>query len=119
MQLSNLLTALPQCEIENEHEVEITQITSDSRQVVPGALFVAYPGVNVDGTRFIPQALERGAVAIVAESHPLPLPPGHPYPLITVPDARSALAHLVAAWHAFPSRKLRVVGVTGTDGKTT
>ena len=117
MNLSSLLRALPAYQIENDRDVEITQITSDSRQVTPGALFVAYPGVNVDGARYIPQALERGAVAIVTQS----LPHSHTYtlPIITVPNARAALAHLTAAWHDFPSRKLRVIGITGTDGKTT
>jgi UDP-N-acetylmuramoyl-L-alanyl-D-glutamate--2,6-diaminopimelate ligase len=116
MNLSSLLHALPAYQIENEREIEISQITSDSRQVTPGALFVAYPGVSVDGTHYIPQALERGAVAVVAE-HPLASP--IPCPRILVPDARAALAYLVAAWNDFPSRQLRVVGITGTDGKTT
>ncbi len=116
MNLLSLLRALPVYQIQNERDVEITQITSDSRQVAPGALFVAYPGVNVDGARFISEAIQRGAVAIVAETQPLSTV--H-CPLITVPNARSALAHLVAAWHDFPSRKLRVIGITGTDGKTT
>ncbi|MCL4489456.1 MAG: UDP-N-acetylmuramoyl-L-alanyl-D-glutamate--2,6-diaminopimelate ligase [Chloroflexi bacterium] len=116
MNLSTLLRALPAHQIKNRLDVEITSITSDSRQVIPGALFVAYPGVNVDGTAFIPQALERGAAAIVAEQLP-----GFSVscPLVLVPNARSALAYLVAAWHDFPSRKLKVIGITGTDGKTT
>lgn len=116
MKLSSLLPTLPAYEIENERDVKIAQVTADSRQVQPGALFVAYPGVSVDGARFISHALERGAVAIVAEKRP---PAPLPCPLVLVPNARIALAHLAAAWHDFPSRKLRVIGVTGTDGKTT
>jgi len=116
MKLSSLLPALPAYQIANARDVDITHITADSRAVTPGALFVAYPGVTVDGARFIPEALQRGAVAIVTET--VPLSTAH-CPLITVPNARAALAHLAAAWHAFPSRKLRVIGVTGTDGKTT
>ena len=122
MNLSSLLRALPAYQIQNERDVDITKVTSvthitpDSRQVTPGALFAAIPGVNVDGARFIPEAISRGAVAIVTET--VPLSTVH-CPLITVPNARSALAHLSAAWHDFPSRKLRVIGVTGTDGKTT
>ena len=115
MNLSSLLPALPAYQIENDRDIEITQITSDSRQVTPGALFVAYPGVHVDGARFIPDAIQRGAVAIVAESPISNLQS----PFIQVPNARAALAHLTAAWHDFPSRKLRVIGITGTDGKTT
>jgi UDP-N-acetylmuramoyl-L-alanyl-D-glutamate--2,6-diaminopimelate ligase len=123
MNLSSLLRALSEYRIENARDIEITRITSDSRQVTPGALFVAYPGVSVDGARFIPDALQRGAVAIVAE-HTSPAIAEHSsgtalYPLITVPNARAALARLAAAWYDFPSRKLRVIGVTGTDGKTT
>ncbi len=115
MNLPSLLRALPTYEIQNKRDLEITQITADSRQVQPGALFVAIPGVNVDGAQFIPEAIQRGAVAIVTHS---PIPTYH-LPIVIVPDARVALAHLSAAWHDFPSRKLRVVGVTGTDGKTT
>ena len=115
MNLSSLLRALPAFQIHNERDLDITRITPDSRQVIPGALFVAIPGVNVDGARFIPDALQRGAAAIVSES---PISNLHS-PIIQVPNARAALAHLSAAWHDFPSRKLRVIGVTGTDGKTT
>jgi UDP-N-acetylmuramoyl-L-alanyl-D-glutamate--2,6-diaminopimelate ligase len=108
----------------SERDVDITHITADSRQVIPGALFVAYPGVNVDGARFVPDAIARGAAAIVIESHGVAANADYPLstvhcPLVTVPNARAALAHLSAAWHDFPSRKLRVIGVTGTDGKTT
>ncbi len=97
----------------------ITRITDDSRKVEPGTLFVAVRGIRVDGHRFIPQALERGAVAIVGEveREHLPLPPDFPY--VRVSDAREALGWLHAAWHGFPSRKMVVAGITGTDGKTT
>ncbi len=115
MNLSSLLRALSAYASQNERDLEITQITADSRQVEPGALFVAYPGVNVDGAQFIQEAIRRGAVAIVTQS---PIS-NYQLPIVTVPDARVALAHLAAAWHDFPSRKLRVIGVTGTDGKTT
>lgn len=115
MNLSSLLRALPAYASQNERDLEITQITADSRQVKPGALFVAYPGINVDGAQFITEAVQRGAVAIITQS---PIS-NYQLPTVTVPDARVALAHLAAAWHDFPSRKLRVIGVTGTDGKTT
>jgi UDP-N-acetylmuramoyl-L-alanyl-D-glutamate--2,6-diaminopimelate ligase len=118
MKLAQLLRALTQYETRNTHEVEITGITPDSRKVMPGALFVAIRGVQVDGVRFVPDAIARGAVAVVAESPP---PDSHTpaLPYIIVPNSRSALAHLSAAWHNYPSRNLRVIGVTGTDGKTT
>lgn len=97
----------------------IAGITDDSRQVQPGFLFVAVPGVAVDGHSFIPNALKAGAAIVVGEkaAETLPLPSGVPY--LRVADARKALGWLHAAWHGFPSRKLVLVGVTGTDGKTT
>jgi UDP-N-acetylmuramoyl-L-alanyl-D-glutamate--2,6-diaminopimelate ligase len=67
MKLSQLVAALPLLDTPPQSDPDITLITTDSRKVVPGALFVAYPGVSVDGHRFIPQALERGAMAIVGE----------------------------------------------------
>ena len=115
MQFSELVAALPHASVQIQGDARIEGITSDSRQVGPGSLFVAYRGVAVDGHRFIPQALANGAVAVVAEQPP----PGLSVPLVVVPDGREALAHLAAAWHDFPARKLTVVGVTGTDGKTT
>ena len=100
-------------------EVDITHIAEDSRRVEPGALFVAVAGSVHDGHRFIPQALERGAVAVAGsrEQRPDELPEGIPY--LHVPDSRVAVARLSAAYFGYPSRKLQVIGVTGTDGKTT
>ena len=113
--LSELIAALPHAGVQGNTDILIAAITNDSRQVQPGSLFVAYRGVAVDGHDFIPQALANGAAAIVAERRL----DGLPVPLIVVPDGREALAHLAAAWHGFPARRLTIVGVTGTDGKTT
>ncbi len=98
----------------SQPDLPITQVVADSRQVQPGALFVAYRGVQVDGHRFIDAAIQRGAVAVLGEK-PLHLP----VPYLQVPDARYALGLLAAAWHGWPGRRLGVIGVTGTDGKTT
>lgn len=95
-------------------DLPITHITADSRQVQPGALFVAYRGVARDGHEFIPQAIAAGAVAVVGERE---LNPGVPY--LRVSEGRRALGLLCAAWEGFPARRLGVIGVTGTDGKTT
>lgn len=114
MKLSALITALPHVDCLSSGDPEIALIASDSRQVTPGALFVAYRGVHVDGHRFIDDAVRRGAVAIVGERDQVP-----PVPYFQVPDAREALAYLSASWHGFPARKLVMIGVTGTDGKTT
>lgn len=95
----------------------VTAVVSDSRKVTPGALFVAMTGGSADGHRFIPDAIARGAAAVVGER-----PPGgasYPVPYLQVENARQSLAWLAAAFHDFPGRKLTVLGVTGTDGKTT
>lgn len=121
MRLSQLTFSLTDSVQYGLGDPEITAITADSRQVRPGALFVAVSGVRVDGHDFIGQAVQRGAAAIVGE---LPPTEGDTFsaaeiPYIQVADSRSALAWLAAAWHDFPARKLTVIGVTGTDGKTT
>ena len=100
-------------------EVDITHIAEDSRQSRPGTLFVAVRGSVHDGHTFIPDALKRGAVAVAGEHEERPgdLPEGVPY--VRVPDDRRAVSRLAAAFFGHPSRKLQVVGITGTDGKTT
>lgn len=111
-----LITALARVELHHWRPLSIRSVVCDSRQVQAGDLFVAIPGVAVDGHDFVPQALAAGAVAIVAERL---VPELCGIPTAIVPDAREALAFLHAAWNGFPARKLRVIGVTGTDGKTT
>jgi UDP-N-acetylmuramoyl-L-alanyl-D-glutamate--2,6-diaminopimelate ligase len=93
----------------------IEQVVLDSRRATPGTLFAALPGLRADGRAFATDAVARGTVAILAE-RPVPL---LAVPQLVVSDAREAVA-LAAAWHAgYPSRRLGVVGITGTDGKTT
>lgn len=94
----------------------VTAIAYDSRRVVPGSLFVAIRGFRQDGNAFVPEALSRGAVAIVSEN---PWPPDFPRAWLQVADARRALAELAAAFYDNPSRALTLIGVTGTNGKTT
>lgn len=118
MRLSQLLTALPENRTRGDLRVSVHGLSYDSRQVQPGDLFVAVTGLEADGHEFVPQAVERGAVAVVAERDSTLLGPTE-LPLIVVPDSRAALAHLAAAWHGYPARRMRIVGVTGTDGKTT
>jgi len=93
-----------------------TAIAYDSRQVKPGAIFVALRGVHADGARFAPQAIANGAAAVVAESAPLA---GISVPWLRVPNARAALAELAAGFFGDPSEELALVGITGTNGKTT
>src|SRR5690349_15007594 len=95
--------------------VQVTGIAMDNRKVQPGDLFVALKGGSADGHDFIPDAIERGAAAVVGERELAVL--GAPY--IRVENSRRALTYLAAAFYGNPGRKLTVIGVTGTDGKTT
>jgi len=90
------------------------EVCYDSRRVRPGSLFVAIPGLREDGLRYVESALKRGAVAVAAE-----VPPTLPVPWIQVSNARRALAGFSAALLGDPAERLELVGVTGTNGKTT
>lgn len=97
-------------------DVEISGIATDSRKVSPGDVFFALTGDTVDGHRFIPQAIENGAAAVVGTQPELSLR----VPYVQVEgDDREALAQFAASFYGHPSRKLVVIGITGTDGKTT
>ncbi len=102
-------------------DLSIIDVTGDSRMVVPGSLFVAIAGAAYDGHRAIPDAIERGAVAVVGtaslqELAGLGIVPTVPY--LQVADSRVALARCSAALYDYPSRAVPVIGITGTDGKT-
>jgi UDP-N-acetylmuramoyl-L-alanyl-D-glutamate--2,6-diaminopimelate ligase len=117
MRWAEVKAALPEARfVADGAALEVTSIVCDSRQAGPGSLFVAVPGVNVDGHRYLSDATERGAIGAVVERADA-LPDG--LPAAIVPDSRSALARLAAAWQGYPARQLRVIGVTGTEGKTT
>ncbi|HDQ70895.1 MAG TPA: UDP-N-acetylmuramoyl-L-alanyl-D-glutamate--2,6-diaminopimelate ligase, partial [Chloroflexi bacterium] len=118
--LKRLTAALPTVLDQIGDDVDVRAITVDSRRAQVGDLFVAIPGVNVDGHRFIPQAVAAGARIVVGEREAaeLPLHPGGAFTYVRVPNAREAWAWLCAAWHDFPSRQMTLIGVTGTDGKT-
>jgi len=94
---------------------EVTALAYDSRRVKPGTLFFAVPGVHVDGHDFAAAAVESGAIGLVVE-HELP---DASVPQLVVDRSRRALADAADAWFGRPSEKLRVIGITGTDGKTT
>ncbi|TMD58547.1 MAG: UDP-N-acetylmuramoyl-L-alanyl-D-glutamate--2,6-diaminopimelate ligase [Chloroflexi bacterium] len=114
MRLSLLLAAAGARLDEKETDVEVRSIAYDSRRVEPGALFVAIPGFHRDGHEFVADALSRGAVAVVAERAVRA-----PAPVAVVADARLALSAIAAEFFDHPTRRLPMVGVTGTDGKTT
>jgi UDP-N-acetylmuramoyl-L-alanyl-D-glutamate--2,6-diaminopimelate ligase len=115
MHLRSLLQELPELPPRCPTDIEIGSLASDSRQVSPGALFVAVRGRTVDGHRFLREAVAKGAAAAVGES----LDPGLGIPYFQVSDSRLALARLAAAWYGHPARRMVMIGVTGTDGKTT
>ncbi|MGE5360538.1 MAG: Mur ligase family protein [Bacteroidales bacterium] len=95
---------------------DILGVTEDSREVQPGWLFVAVPGTRMDGHHFVGDAIARGAAALVLQ-HAVEAP-GH-IPTLVVPSARAALAELAARFHGYPAQQLRMIGFTGTFGKTT
>lgn len=97
-------------------EALVTGLAYDSRKVRPGDLFLCVRGFRVDGHAFAPEAVARGAAAVVAERVEA-VPPG--VPAVLVPDTRRAMGPLAARFHGHPSRSLGLVGVTGTNGKTT
>ncbi len=94
----------------------ISGITFDSRAVAPGYLFVATKGTHVDGHNYITKAIESGALAIVCETIPVQIPEGITF--ILVKNSQAVLGELAAAFYNFPSKKLKVIGITGTNGKT-
>lgn len=114
MLLMDLLHELETMETNVDLNVDITGIHNDCRRVTPGGLFVAIAGAVHDGHSFISQALDNGARAVVCEK---PVIGGVPY--IVVPDTREALYRLGSAFMGHPARRLKMVGVTGTNGKTT
>jgi len=112
-----LLDALPDKTVLGRPPATVTGIAYDSRKVAPGECFVAVAGYKQDGRRYIADALARGAALVVAEgADPLA---DQPTPRVLVPAAREALARLADAYWAHPSRALTLVGITGTNGKTT
>jgi UDP-N-acetylmuramoyl-L-alanyl-D-glutamate--2,6-diaminopimelate ligase len=117
MPTTTLLDALPDKTVVGSLPAGVTGVAYDSRKVAAGALFVAIPGFKQDGRKFAADALGRGAAVVVAEgADPLP---GSAAARVLVPSSREALARLADAYHGHPSRRLSVIGITGTNGKTT
>src|SRR5438270_1436234 len=115
MQLKNLLAAIPVREIIGPTDCAVESIAYDSRRVQKNGLFVALRGEKSDGHDFIGQAIDKGAIAIVterAEKHPRAT-------CLVVADSRRSLADLAVTFYGFPARRLKLAGVTGTNGKTT
>src|SRR3989441_10214643 len=114
--MSDLLAALPEKRVIGEPPRSVSSIAGDSRRVEPGGCFVAVPGFKQDGRHFIPDAVQRGAAVVVTEGEPVA---GLSVAQVLVPSIRVSLARLAGAYYGHPSRDLTLVGITGTNGKTT
>ena len=114
MRLRELLEGMEVISQTISPDTEITHVCVDSRATQKGSLFVAVPGNRCDGGHYARQAVDRGAVCVVCQSE---LPPDLPW--VKVRDARLALSQLACRWYGHPSRQLTILGVTGTNGKTT
>ena len=114
MRLRELLEGMEVISQTISPDTEITHVCVDSRATQKGSLFVAVPGNRCDGGHYARQAVDRGAVCVVCQSE---LPPD--LPRVKVRDARLALSRLACRWYGHPSRQLTMLGVTGTNGKTT
>ena len=117
MKLKDIISNVGQYTLFGTADVEITAITADSRKVVPGTLFVAVKGFSSDGHAYIPQALAKGAAAVICEE--ILRCAQNDVPFVQVENSRRALALAADAFYGHPSRELRLVGITGTNGKTT
>ena len=117
MKLNELLKNVEVLNILGDAEVEISGVNIDSRRIEAGHLFVAIPGTQTDGHKFIPKAVEQGAVAILCEYFPNKREPGITY--IAVESTEDCVGEIATQFYGEPSKKLKLVGVTGTNGKTT
>ncbi|MBR5962734.1 MAG: UDP-N-acetylmuramoyl-L-alanyl-D-glutamate--2,6-diaminopimelate ligase [Bacteroidaceae bacterium] len=117
MKLSEILNDVKVLELIGSAEREVCDVVIDSRKVVEGSLFVAIPGTQVDGHTFIPMAIEKGAKTIVCSTLPATLSGGVTY--VHVDDCEEAVGHIATAFNHRPTERLTLVGVTGTNGKTT
>ena len=116
MKLDRLIGNIEVLEVNGDLNVEVAAIEFDSRNVKQGSLFVAQRGVHVDGHKYIDKAVEKGASAVVCEELPAELPAS--VCCVKVKDTNQVLGELASAFYAHPSNKMKVVGVTGTNGKT-
>lgn len=117
LQLKELLKALPGTEIKGDTAQEITNLAYDSRKVMGKGLFVAIKGHKADGHRFIEQAAQNGARTVVVEKEEGTVPSS--VTQIKVKNSRQALSLLSACFYGYPASRLRLIGITGTSGKTT
>lgn len=118
MKLTDLLCKLEYQCVQGDTDLEIDQVVYDSRKIEEGCLFICIEGANFDGHDFVEQAVEKGAKALVV-SRQMPELSARDVTVIQVEDTRYAMAFISAAYFGYPAEKLRIIGVTGTKGKTT
>lgn len=118
MKLSEILAKANAAEVRGNLELDITGVQIDSRQVQPGNLFIAVKGTQADGHAFIPKAIENGAAAVL-QSDPLPQDAPEGVTFVRVADTEEAVGRVATAFYGDPTSRLKLVGVTGTNGKTT
>ncbi|MBP3232057.1 MAG: UDP-N-acetylmuramoyl-L-alanyl-D-glutamate--2,6-diaminopimelate ligase, partial [Anaerovibrio sp.] len=114
--LGMLADLIEGAEVIGSRDTEINDIEHDSRKATPGTLFACILGAHVDGHEFIPQAREKGAVAIITDNENAPMPAG--MDVLLVPQLSEALKVIVPYFYDYPAQKMRVIGITGTNGKT-
>lgn len=121
MLLRNLIQTLSYEVLQSDESIEVNQLVYDSRKVNAGDVFVCVSGAVCDGHSFIPQVIEKGAKAIIVEKEldSLELGNNKDVTIVKVEDTREALAHMAAAYFGHPANELKVIGITGTKGKTT
>ena len=117
MKLKELLKDIPVVAVVGSEDIEITGVNIDSRRIKEGHLFVAMKGTQVDGHKFVPKAVELGAKAVLCEDMPEQKAEGVTY--VQVESTEDAVGKVATTFHGNPSTKLKLVGVTGTNGKTT
>ena len=118
MKLSEILAKANAAEVRGNLELDITGVQIDSRQVQPGNLFIAVKGTQADGHAFIPKAIENGAAAVL-QSDPLPQDAPEGVTFVRVADTEEVVGRVATAFYGDPTSRLKLVGVTGTNGKTT
>ena len=119
MKLSQIIQHCGVLSVQGNPDIEITSLTNDSRRVQPGSLFIAVNGCGNDGRAYLDKAIEAGAAAVMYEAFDSQSAPCGDVSIVTVSDSRKAVAMAADAYYGHPSGKLKLVGITGTNGKTT
>lgn len=117
MKLSKLIDTIKKISVYGDTDLEIKGVSADSRKIKADSLFVAIQGISTDGHTYIPQAIEQGARAVICEQLPEIMP--YNVTFVTVENPAIALGEVLSEWYNHPTQKLKLTGVTGTNGKTT